>query len=65
MPNREPSDTYAQLHTAFQDAGWLVPMRLRQSAEGPQVWIEGLDMQTAEELALTIQAGIETRVIRR
>lgn len=61
---REPSDIFALLNTALLDAGWLVPIRLRQTADGPLVWVEGLDLKTAEEMALTIQAGVEARVIR-
>ena len=64
MQARDASDVFALLSTALHDAGWLIPLRLRQTAAGPQVWVEGMDTATAEELALTIQAGLEARVIR-
>jgi hypothetical protein len=64
MRERDASDVFALLNTALLDAGWLVPIRLRQTAAGAQVWVEGIDMETAEELALTIRAGLDARVIR-
>jgi hypothetical protein len=64
MPSRDAADAFALLNTALRDAGWLVPMELVHTAWGPRILIEGLSVETATELALTIQAGLERRVVQ-
>lgn len=65
MPSQEASDVLALLNTAFRDAGWLVEMSIARTVHGSQICIAGLPLENAEEMALTIQAGLEARVIRQ
>ncbi|MEW2167498.1 hypothetical protein AB0912_31525 [Streptomyces sp. NPDC007084] len=64
MRSPDASSAYTLLNTAFHDAGLLLPMRIRHADGRPAIWIEGISPEAAEELALTVQAGLEARVIR-
>ncbi|MEV6496920.1 hypothetical protein [Streptomyces prunicolor] len=64
MSSPDASAAYTLLNAAVNDAGLLVPMRIRDSPSGPVIWIEGMTPEAAQELALTLQAGMKNRVIR-
>jgi len=64
MPRRETSDAVALLITSLRDAGWLFDVEVQDTPWGPRIFLGGMKTETATELALTIQAGLEARVIR-
>ncbi|MFI2909482.1 hypothetical protein ACG2OD_14700 [Streptomyces sp. PDY-4] len=66
MPDRErdPADVLASLNQAFIRAGWLVDMQIVSTIWGPRLQFpRGMGLDYVEELALTIDAGLQTRVI--
>ena len=65
MAERQSADVYAALSTAFREAGWLVSLKLRYPpGREPELYIEKLTLETAEEMAMTIEAGLDMRVIK-
>jgi hypothetical protein len=68
MPEPEPSphDVLARLNQAFMDAGWLVDMEIMNTVWGPRITFpRGMGLDHVLELALTIDAGVTTRVIKK
>lgn len=65
-PRRDAATLLAHLKTAFIEAGWLVDMEITDTEWGQRVsFPTGLGLDHAEELALTIEAGTEKRIIRK
>lgn len=66
MPEPEPHDVLASLHQVFIKAGWLVDMEVMQTVWGPRITLpRGMGLDHVQELVLTIEAGIQARVIKR
>lgn len=64
-PEGKPDDTLARLKCAFSEAGWLVDLDVIQTAWGPRLTFrDGLGLDHADELILTVQAGVRARVIK-
>ncbi|MFF8993389.1 hypothetical protein ACF09H_26345 [Streptomyces sp. NPDC014983] len=62
---RRPDDLLARLKSAFREAGWLVDLEVIQTAWGPRLaFRDGLGLDHADELILTVQAGVRARVIK-
>ncbi|MFR9790808.1 hypothetical protein ACL07V_19465 [Streptomyces sp. MB22_4] len=62
---RRPDDLLVRLKSAFREAGWLVDLEVIQTAGGPRLaFRDGLGLDHADELILTVQAGVRARVIK-
>ncbi|MFF5433392.1 hypothetical protein ACFY5K_25545 [Streptomyces griseofuscus] len=63
---RDPDSTAAALKTTLIGAGWLVEVTVIHTNWGPRLTFPtGLSLGQAEELILTIEAGLKKRVINR
>lgn len=68
MPEQvtDPYDVLAQLNQVFISAGWLVDLEVVDTEWGPRIRIpKGMSLAHVKELILTIEAGIQTRVIKK